>query len=312
MSPTAAPFRGVRPALLRNIEALGYIGDAGPCCGRSLRGSSFARCCAGGASPHGRAPAATASAGAFRNERTVELHRARERRPAGQRRRRHDPAVKGLSKFALAAAYDGSQDDHDGLSGLVSAQYVRGGLLSAHAIGDVQVADNIEAVGALRLYEAWVSRDYDGARGWKAGLIDLNVDFDTQETGALFLNSADGIGPELGHSGLNGPSIFPTTALGVTGYVRAGKSLTVRIGYLRRHRRQPLSPGCVRGPPVGQGRRSRDRAGRTEVRHRPSTRSRRLDVLGEVRRARPGSTPTAIRCATSDRAAPMLWPKHHC
>ena len=153
-------------------------------------------------------------------------------------------AVKGLGKFALAAAYDGSQDGHDGLSGLVSAQYVRGGLLSAHAIGDVQVADNIEAVGALRLYEAWVSRDYDGARGWKAGLIDLNVDFDTQETGALFLNSADGIGPELGHSGLNGPSIFPTTALGVTGFVRAGEGLTVRAGVFDGTAGSPYHPGA--------------------------------------------------------------------
>ncbi len=139
-------------------------------------------------------------------------------------------ATEGLSKFALAAAYDGSQDDHDGLSGLISAQFVHGGKLSGNAIGDVQGADNIEAIGALRLYEAWLSRDYDGARGWKAGLIDLNVDFDTNDTGALFLNSSDGIGPELGHSGLNGPAIYPTTALGLTGYQRVGAGLTIRAG----------------------------------------------------------------------------------
>ncbi len=104
-------------------------------------------------------------------------------------------AVKGLSKFALAAGYDGSQDDRDGLTGLISAQYTKGGRLSGNAIGDVQGADSIEAFGALRLYEVWLSRDYDGARGWKAGLIDLNVDFDTQEVASLFVNSSDGIGP---------------------------------------------------------------------------------------------------------------------
>ena len=141
-----------------------------------------------------------------------------------------EPAIKGLSKFVVAAAYDGSQNDRAGWNALISAQFTHGGRLSTNAVGDVQGADNVEAVGALRLYEAWVSRDYDGAQGWKAGLIDLNVDFDTQEVGALFLNSSDGIGPELGHSGINGPSIYPTTALGVIGYLRKGTGLTVRAG----------------------------------------------------------------------------------
>ena len=186
--------------------------------------------------PPAPAPFATSGPWSFTSIGTVDL--------LGNMAGGSNQAVKGLSKFALAAAYDGSQDDHDGLSGLVSIQYVKGGLLSAHAIGDVQVADNIEAVNALRLYEAWLSRDYDGARGWKAGLIDLNVDFDTQETGALFLNSSDGIGPELGHSGLNGPSIFPTTALGVTGYVRVGPKLTVRAGLFDGTAGSPYHPGA--------------------------------------------------------------------
>ncbi|MEO5867091.1 MAG: carbohydrate porin [Sphingomonas sp.] len=139
-------------------------------------------------------------------------------------------SAKALSKFAIAAAYDGSRDDHPGWNALASVQFTHGGRLSGNAIGDAQGADNIDTAGALRLYELWVSRDYDGAKGWKAGLVDLNVDFDTQEVAALFLNSSDGIGPELGHSGINGPSIYPTTALGVTGYLKTGPGLTLRAG----------------------------------------------------------------------------------
>ncbi len=138
--------------------------------------------------------------------------------------------AKPLAKLALSAAWDGRKVRHDGLSGLVSIQYVAGGHLTADNVGDIQGADNIEAPGAVRLYEAWLSRDYDNEKGWKGGLIDLNTDFDTQEVGALFLNSSNGVGPELSHSGLNGPSIFPVTAVGVTGYWRPNGNWTLRGG----------------------------------------------------------------------------------
>jgi len=116
--------------------------------------------------------------------------------------------------------------------------------LSAHEVGDAQGVDNIEAVNALRLYEAWVSRNIGDSAGLKLGFIDLNVDFDTQEVGALFLNSSDGIGPELGHSGLNGPSVYPTTALGLTGYYRASPGLTFRLGVFDGTAGSPYHPGA--------------------------------------------------------------------
>ena len=152
--------------------------------------------------------------------------------------------IKLMSKTALSAAYDGAQDGHEGLTGLVSAQYVAGGHISGANVGDIQTLDNIEAFGALRLYEAWVARDYDNRRGWKAGLIDLNVDFDTQEVAALFLNSSDGIGPDLSKSGLNGPSIYPTTALGVTAFFRPRPSLTLRAGVFDGTAGSPYHPGA--------------------------------------------------------------------
>ncbi len=151
--------------------------------------------------------------------------------------------VKFLSKTAVSAAYDGAQDDREGLTGLVSAQFTKGGHISGRNVGDIQGLDNIEAYGAFRVYEAWLSRDYDNARGWKAGLIDLNVDFDTQEVAALFLTSSDGIGPDLARSGLNGPSIYPTTALGVTAYYRPSPGLTLRAGLFDGTAGSPYHPG---------------------------------------------------------------------
>ncbi|AYJ87434.1 hypothetical protein D3Y57_17740 [Sphingomonas paeninsulae] len=149
-----------------------------------------------------------------------------------------------LTKAALSAGYDVAQQGHDGLTGLISLQYVNGTRYSLTNVGDVQGVDDIEATGAVRLYEAWLAHDYvDSSRGWKAGLIDLNTDFDTQETAALFLNSSDGVGPELSHSGRNGPSIFPTTALAVTAYYRPSPKFTVRAGIFDGTAGNPDRPG---------------------------------------------------------------------
>ena len=83
-------------------------------------------------------------------------------------------------------------------------------------IGDAQGTNNIEAPGTARLYEAWLEQRFFGDRlSVLAGLYDLNTEFDVIGTGALFINSSHGIGPDFSQSGLNGPSIFPVTSLGV-------------------------------------------------------------------------------------------------
>lgn len=103
-----------------------------------------------------------------------------------------------------------------GMSAFVDLQYVYGRALSADLVGDAQTASNIEAISALRPLEAWVQwASANEAALVRAGLIDLNGLFDVQEVGQLFINSSHGIGPEFAQSGLNGPSIFPTTAAGV-------------------------------------------------------------------------------------------------
>lgn len=92
---------------------------------------------------------------------------------------------------------------------------LHGGGFSERDAGDAQVVSNIDAPYALRPFEAWVEAPLGGGVRAKAGLIDLNSEFDVQSVGALFLNSSFGIAPDYSQSGLNGPSIFPVTSLGV-------------------------------------------------------------------------------------------------
>ncbi len=96
---------------------------------------------------------------------------------------------------------------------LVSGLHNNDPTLSDRIVGDIQTVSNIDTDGATRLYEAWVERAFDGG-AIKLGLIDLNSELDVNETGALFINSSHGIGPDFSQVGENGPSIFPITGLG--------------------------------------------------------------------------------------------------
>lgn len=106
--------------------------------------------------------------------------------------------------------------------------YNNGESLSEELVGDLQVVSNIDAgVQAARLYEAWAEqRLMEGRLSLKAGLYDLNSEFDTTESGGLFLSSSHGIGPDFSQTGENGPSIFPLTSLAIRAeYSFSGKLL---------------------------------------------------------------------------------------
>lgn len=91
-----------------------------------------------------------------------------------------------------------------------------GGNPSSRNIGDAQVASNIEANSTWKIYELWLEQNLlDNRLSVKAGLYDLNSEFDTIETASLFLNSSHGIGFDFAQSGRNGPSIFPVTSAAV-------------------------------------------------------------------------------------------------
>ncbi|MFC3071327.1 carbohydrate porin [Phenylobacterium soli] len=131
-----------------------------------------------------------------------------------------------LNKLQLVADFNGT---HLGLPGWTARlQYFRanGERLSGGRIGDVQTASNIEALSTDRLMEAWVARRF-GRGDLKAGLIDLNAEFDSIGAAGLFLNSSHGIGPDLSKSGLDGPSIFPVSAPGAQARWRPSKRLSL-------------------------------------------------------------------------------------
>jgi len=102
-----------------------------------------------------------------------------------------------------------------GLSGLLYGLYNSNNQFSEDYVGDAQVVSNIDASDGLRLFEAWLdwASDPDEQFSVRAGLYDLNSEFDSTDTGGLFLGSSHGMGIDFSQSGLNGPSIFPVSAL---------------------------------------------------------------------------------------------------
>lgn len=79
-----------------------------------------------------------------------------------------------------------------------------------------QGISNIEAAPAWKLYQLQFESSFFGEQlSVLIGLYDLNSEFDARESSSMFINPAHGIGTEFALSGLNGPSIFPTTSLGI-------------------------------------------------------------------------------------------------
>lgn len=143
-----------------------------------------------------------------------------------------DPGTALLNKLQISATLRG---DTLGLTGwLIHAQVIRfdGQSLSKH-LGDIQTADNIEAPRVTRLFEAYLAKlwgDDKRSVALRFGLIDLNSQFDSIDPAAVMLNSSHGVGPDLSRSGVNGPSIYPVTAVGTTATWVRSQALTFRIG----------------------------------------------------------------------------------
>ena len=111
--------------------------------------------------------------------------------------------------------------------------YNNGVEFSSSLVGDAQTVSNVETdVQAFRLFEAWVEQDIGRNGSIKAGLYNLNSEFDTTQSGGFFLLSSHGIGPDFSQSGRNGPSIFPVTSLAVRLERKLGKNWLARLAVL--------------------------------------------------------------------------------
>ncbi len=127
-------------------------------------------------------------------------------------------------------------DDHivPGFSAFVDVQITDGSDFTGTVVGDAQGVSSIDGPASIRLVNAWIAQDFGGQGGIKAGVVDLNTEFDVQSTAALFLNSAFGIGPDFF-------PVRPEWTIDIPQYrpwpprlVAAGRTLADQGGPLRR------------------------------------------------------------------------------
>ncbi len=143
-----------------------------------------------------------------------------------------DPGTAFLNKFQLSGTLSGDKLGLQGWSAHAQIFRFDGQLLSSR-MGDIQTADNLEAVQITRLFEAWIARQWgeeNRSIALRAGLIDLNSQFDSIDPASLFINSSHGIAPDLSRSGRNGPSIYPVSSVGLTMTAVPSSRLTFRLG----------------------------------------------------------------------------------
>lgn len=111
-------------------------------------------------------------------------------------------------------------------------------------VGDSHAVSNIETgVRAFRLYEAWIDQKFGERVSLRAGLYDLNSEFDALDSSGLFVGSAHGIGTDFSQTGQNGPSIFPSTSLAARLQVEPAEGWAVRAAVLDAVPGDPARPG---------------------------------------------------------------------
>jgi porin len=106
-----------------------------------------------------------------------------------------------------------------------------GGRPSRRLVGDDQIVSNLQAPTALRPYEVWLEQTL-GALSLRAGLLALDAELGLLPAAALFVHSSPGTSAALGASGINGPAIYPATALGARARVRLAPELRLEVAVL--------------------------------------------------------------------------------
>ncbi|HKK04491.1 MAG TPA: carbohydrate porin [Gammaproteobacteria bacterium] len=113
-----------------------------------------------------------------------------------------------------------------------SALRIASGEASANNIGDLQIADNLDAASSTRVYQLWYRQRYRvGRRGprlsVRGGIIDLNQSFAATDAASLLLNASFGLDPTLS---ANVPiSTYPEPGLGLEG-AALGRHWKLQLG----------------------------------------------------------------------------------
>lgn len=113
----------------------------------------------------------------------------------------------------------------------LSVMYLGGGDITGSRVGDLQGINNLEAGNGWKLYESWVEFSFgESSNTLRAGVLDLNAEFDTPVTQGVFTASPFGIGTEFSQTGARGPVCWPTTGLGLRAAGDIGSRLHWRFG----------------------------------------------------------------------------------
>lgn len=103
-----------------------------------------------------------------------------------------------------------------GSSAFVHVLSNRGDKPGAHSNRLPHGVDNIETPqngNTTKIFQAWLQQAFlDERVTVLAGLYDLNSEFYATESSAMFTHPTFGIGAEMAGTGINGPSIFPTSS----------------------------------------------------------------------------------------------------
>lgn len=101
------------------------------------------------------------------------------------------------------------------------------------AVGSISAPSNLAADETFKLFEAWFEQSFfDDRLSILAGLYAADSEFDAKSTADVFLNGAFGTGLDFSETGLNGPSIFPTTSLGVRVRANITEVILLRVAVL--------------------------------------------------------------------------------
>lgn len=98
-------------------------------------------------------------------------------------------------------------------------------------IGDAQIASNIDMPHQVdRVPDLWYQHHWSEKFKTLIGLHDISMEFNITTSSLNFLNSSFGTGAEFALTGINGPSIYPLTSLGVRAFYQFNDSLSLRSG----------------------------------------------------------------------------------
>ena len=95
---------------------------------------------------------------------------------------------------------------HARMTTSLSVMYLGGGDITGEYVGDLQGVNNLEAGNGWKLYESWVEFGFgESGNTLRAGVLDLNAEFDAPVTQGIFTASPFGIGTEFSQTGARGP-----------------------------------------------------------------------------------------------------------